>query len=332
MACMKRGRTQLTVAASLVVAALGASCVDQWDGASGHTAITGAVSTLEGSDEQTPSDPLDALIAKQVKPKHSVSSTAPIVPLSQPNSTWYPAPTLGATAVDVALSDSGKVYVVTSAGTIHWIRYYGGNSYGSWQNMSGWATRISSGKSRPWVVGGSGAIYEWTGTNWVNRSFPYTGVDIAVGDESLNYVWAKDNLGRLWKYSGSSAWSLVTSGVTGGIDASRNGTIWVVAGPYRYVYYKTTASSWVYANANSMIDIAAANTPSTVPWAVSNTGIYSWTGSGSWTAEVLPIYPDGVLSRGTAIDNSWCHNYAMQLPAVVGEDGGVYIIDIPLGM
>lgn len=306
------------------------SCVE--DGARcGAATALGIVQDQSLAGELVPSAPLDELIALQVAPKNEKSDDGSYGTRSQANSTWYPAPDLDTTAIDVAMSDSGKVFVITAEGDIKWVRYYGGPSFGSWQSMTGWATRVSCGIARPYVVGSYGRVYEWSGSSWVNRSFPDTAVDVAVGDEDSNYVWASDNHGRLWKYTGSNNWSFITSAVSGGIDASSNGNVWVVAGPYKYVYYKPISGSWTYASASSAFDVAAADYANNEPWALKTSGIYS-RDSGTWVKEELPIYglAGDTLYYGDAVDNSWCLGYGMETPAIIGDDGAVYAMDIPL--
>lgn len=246
---------------------------------------------------------------------------------------WTPFEEIGYDAIDVAWNSGGDtVWAVTSNNQI-W-RTTG--PLGSWTAVyGGYASRVAAGLTKAWVVATNGNLYERGGAGWVYRGIDdQEAVDVAVGDETNQYVWATDEYGRLWKYDGSTEWDLVTSAVTGGIDASPDGTIWVVAGPYRYLYYKEVGGSWTNAGIYNVEDVGA-HYPTDEhysAWATKSTGIYQLQ-DGTWEkfeGEIYGSSPPEIMYTADAIhggrnQGEGYYNY----PAIVGDDQNIYRFDAP---
>lgn len=208
-------------------------------------------------------------VAKQAAPARACTSGC----------SWNAMPAVPYDAVDVAYA-ADTIWVVCSNARL----YKCGVSDSSWSLMIGsQVTHVSVDEGYPWATSSTGNIYEWGGSGWSYRSIPDAdAVDIAVGKTANDYVWALDDLGRVWKYDSDSGWEGVTSSVNT-IDASLDGTLWVSAGPYRYVYYKEIGSNWQYAGTSSALDVAARCPDSTnSAWITKSSGIYERRDS-TWT-------------------------------------------------
>ncbi|MDP1613754.1 MAG: hypothetical protein Q8M11_22055 [Sulfuritalea sp.] len=115
---------------------------------------------------------------------------------------WVGLP--GDNAQDIGVGANGTAWMVGGAkvpgGFSIWRWNTGGNR---WDAMSGGGVRIDvDPEGNAWLVNDAGAIFRWTGSNWVG--IPGKARDIGVGPEGSVFIVGAGNNGTIHKWNGST--------------------------------------------------------------------------------------------------------------------------------
>lgn len=149
-----------------------------------------------------------------------------------------------------------------------------------------------------WAVGVNAVALRFNGSTWANINSGITSGDdlLSVSAVSSTEAWAGTSQGRLYKWSGGSAWaSVITiSNSLNGIsmlDTNGDGAAdigWVVGDTKTAYIYNGT--SWTTRNTGITVQLNSVSTVSASDaFAAGNTGrIFRWTGGSSWSLMSTP--------------------------------------------
>jgi virginiamycin B lyase len=176
----------------------------------------------------------------------------------------------GSDAVDMAVSNDGRYYMVNTAGLI----YTYNTAIKDWKRMPGSAGKaIAANAGKVCLVNTAGKIYELAGTAW--KQMPGSaGKDIAIDADGT--VWMVNTIGKIYKYNGSK-WNQMP-----GSDAVRiaagGGQVWMVNKVGKI--YRYNGTGWTQTAGSAGWDITVSNNSKIF---LTNTvgKIYQWVGS-SW--------------------------------------------------
>lgn len=174
---------------------------------------------------------------------------------------------IGSDALDVTVSETGKPYMVNTAGLMY--TYVDTN----WEQLSGSAGRsIAANAGQVWMVNSGGSIYSFANNTWT-KARGSDGRDIAV--DSDGKVWMVNSAGLIYTARGGSKWERMPGSSALRIAAG-GGQVWMTntAG----LIYKFAGGQWTQMPGSAAKDIAVSNDGAV--FLTNRLGlIYQWNGS-----------------------------------------------------